>query len=120
MAIYARITEGPDPRRDSALLVDLLKRLHCDRVLLLPRLLGATLGASTAEKADASVTTGPAEAREDAQTTASTLRVTLVRSDGPGLKSLFPDTPIVGPKTWAPMQQRRGASHLISARCPAH
>jgi hypothetical protein len=116
MLIYARITEGPDPRRDSALLLDLLKRLHCDRVLLLPRPLGATLGASTAEKADPSVTSGPAagaavEAREDAQTSTSTLRVTLVRSDGPGLKSLFPDTPIVGPKTWAPMQQRRGATH---------
>ncbi|MDQ2644093.1 MAG: hypothetical protein M3020_09780 [Myxococcota bacterium] len=112
MLIYARLTEGPDPRRDSALLLDLLRRLRCDQVLLLPRPLGATLGASSAEKADASVTSAP-ETREDAQASAtpSTLRVTLVRNEGPGLRSLFPDTPIVGPKTWAPMQQRRGASH---------
>ena len=108
MLIYARITEGPDPRRDGTLLRELLERLHCDQVLLLPRPLGASLG-------DRSL--GDKGERDEGQNGASqsaagsTSRVTLVRTEGPGLRSIFPNTPVVGPKTWAPLQQRRGGTH---------
>jgi hypothetical protein len=102
MLIYARITEGPDPRRDGALLRQLLERLRCEHVLLLPRPLGASLG-------DRGL--GDKSEREEAPNAApSTTRVTLVRAEGPGLRSIFPSTPVVGPKTWAPLQQRRGAA----------
>ena len=35
------------------------------------------------------------------------LGVQLVRAEGPSAKLLFPDTQIVGPKKWAPLQQKR-------------
>ena len=105
MLIYARITEGPDPRRDGALLQQLLERLRCSEVLLLARPLGASLG-------DRSL--GDKSAHDEGPSSpASTSRVTLIRAEGPGLRSIFPNTPVVGPKTWAPLQQRRGAT-------PAH
>jgi hypothetical protein len=107
MLIYARITEGPDPRRDGALLRQLLEQLRCEQVLLLPRPLGASLGdRSLGDRGE------DRGGREDAASAApSTTRVTLVRAEGPGLRSIFPNTPIVGPKTWAPLQQRRGGAH---------
>jgi hypothetical protein len=91
MLIYARITEGPQPGQDAALLSSLLTRMHCSTVLLLPRPLGAVLASAD----DAPVPAG------------STDRVTFVRADGPGVRRIFPDTPIVGPKRWAPLQQKR-------------
>jgi hypothetical protein len=33
--------------------------------------------------------------------------VVLVRREGPGARRIFPDTPIVGPKKWAPLQQHK-------------
>jgi hypothetical protein len=101
MLVYARITEGPDPARDAALLQGLLERMRCESVLMLPRPLGASLGDRS---------NGDRPERDDpTNSAASTARVILVRADGPGLRTLFPNTPIVGPKTWAPLQQRRGA-----------
>ncbi len=91
MLVYARITEGPEPGKDGALLLALLRRLHCENVLLLPRPLGAVLwGPDTA----------PLPAGE-------TDRITFIRAPGPSVRRLFPDTPIVGPKRWALLQQRR-------------
>jgi hypothetical protein len=105
MLIYARITEGPDPQRDGSLLQNLLERLRCDRVLLLPRPLGASLGdrseGDRSERDETSSEGAPSSAPP------STTRVTLIRAEGPGLRALFPNTPVVGPKTWAPLQQQR-------------
>jgi hypothetical protein len=109
MLIYARITEGPDPRRDGALLQRLLERLNCDRVLLLPRPLGAFLGDRALPDKDEEKPDHEEPSSPDTPSGAgaSTTRVTLVRSSGPALRTLFPNTRIVGPKTWAPLQQRR-------------
>ena len=105
MLIYARITEGPDPTRDGSLLERLLERLKCDRVLLLPRPLGASLGdRSLGDRTERDETSSGSAASSAG---ASTVRVTLIRTEGPGLRALFPNTPVVGPKTWAPLQQRR-------------
>ncbi|HET9958540.1 MAG TPA: hypothetical protein VFQ61_28795 [Polyangiaceae bacterium] len=89
MLIYARVTEGPEPGRDAALLGALLHRMHCDSVLMLPRPLGADFARP-----------------DDPQVPASTDRVTLVRGEGNGVRRIFPSTPIVMPKRWAPLQQK--------------
>jgi hypothetical protein len=88
MLIYARLTEGPEPGRDGALLLSLLSRMKCQSVLLLPRPLGAVLSSDE-----------PSAANPDT--------VTMVRADGPGARRIFPATPIVLPKRWAPLQQKR-------------
>jgi hypothetical protein len=89
MLIYARVTEGPEPGRDGVLLLGLLARMKCESVLLLPHPLGAVL--SSDEEA--------APPNPDA--------ITMVRAEGPGARRIFPTTPIVLPKRWAPLQQKR-------------
>lgn len=90
MMIYARITEGPDPERDRDLLQRLLERLGCTARLFLPRPLGASLGE-----------------HDDAASESPSTRVVLKRRSGPGIRTLFPTTPIVSPKTWQPLQRKR-------------
>ncbi|HWA76377.1 MAG TPA: hypothetical protein VG937_28755 [Polyangiaceae bacterium] len=89
MLIYARVTEGPEPGRDGVLLLGLLARMKCESVLLLPHPLGAVLSSD-------------AEAQAPAPEA-----VTMVRAEGPGARRIFPNTPIVLPKRWAPLQQKR-------------
>jgi hypothetical protein len=90
MLIYARVTEGPEPGHDGALLLSLLSRMTCTSVMLLPKPLGAILSTGEASPSG-EVTDG----------------VVLIRAEGPGARRIFPDTPIVGPKRWAPLQQKR-------------
>jgi hypothetical protein len=89
MLIYARVTEGPEPGRDGALLLGLLTRMNCSQVLVLPRPLGAVVSSA------------------DEPPSAGLEGVTLVRAEGPGVRRIFPETPVVGPKRWAPLQQKR-------------
>ena len=89
MLVYARVTEGADPKLDGALLHGLLKRLGCEQMMVLPKALSVVMG----------------ETSDD--TSAHTDGVLLVRTEGPGARRIFADTPIVPPKRWAVLQARR-------------
>ncbi len=98
MLVFLRFTSGARPGGEGALLADALKKLGCTSAIFFLRPLGATL----ADQHDASASDGasPANARPE-------LGVSLARSEGPGARSLFPDTPVVPPTKWAPLQQKR-------------
>jgi hypothetical protein len=87
--IYARVTAGQHPNGDGDRVAALLHELGCKELLFLPRPL-ATLFGNAGEASNA-----------------PGLGVRLVRSEGPGARRLFPDTPIVKPTKWAPLQQKR-------------
>jgi hypothetical protein len=87
--VYARVTAGQHPTGDGDRLAALLTELGCQTVLFLPRPL-ATLFGNAGEASNA-----------------PGLGVRLVRAEGPGARRLFPDTPIVKPTKWAPLQQKR-------------
>ncbi len=89
MLLYARVTEGSKAGSDGALLRALLESLGCETMLFFPRPLGAELAAPGAEAPVGTPGSG----------------VALVRREGPGARRIFPDTPIVGPRKWAPLQQ---------------
>jgi hypothetical protein len=93
MLVYARVTEGADVTRDGALIADVLARAGCKNMLFFPRPLGVELGTErpSAEPAASATPDG----------------TVLVRRDSPGARRIFPDTPIVGPKTWALLQAQR-------------
>jgi hypothetical protein len=91
MLVYARVTEGENPGSDGALLRSLLVSLGCESTLFLPGALGAELAPPGAE----------------APVRAPGSGVVLVRAQGPSVRRIFTDTPIVGPKRWAPIQTRR-------------
>ena len=88
MLVYARVTEGLDSTLDPALLKDLLKRLGCEQIVMLPKPLGVLMGESGADPT-------------------SNEGVRFVRAEGPQARRIFPETPIVSPKRWAPLQQRK-------------
>jgi hypothetical protein len=87
--LYARVTAGQHPTGDGERLGALLKELGCQSVLFLTRPVAALLG----NTGEASLAPG--------------VGVRLVRTEGPGARRLFPDTPIVKPTRWAPLQQKR-------------
>jgi hypothetical protein len=87
--LYARVAGGPHPNGDGDRLAALLKELGCQTLLFLPRPLATLFG----DAGEASNAPG--------------LGVKLVRAEGPGARRLFPDTPIVKPTRWAPLQQKR-------------
>jgi hypothetical protein len=87
--IYVRITAGQHASGDGEHLGQLLLELGCQNILYLGRPL-ATLFGTTGEGSSA-----------------PGLGVRLVRTEGPSAKRLFPDTPIVKPTKWAPLQQKR-------------
>ena len=96
MLVFVRFTSGARPGGEGVLLADLLKRLGCSTSLFFLRPLGATFG----EQHD------PATSA-DAGAVAASSGVSLARADGPGARRLFPDTPVVLPTKWAPLQQKR-------------
>jgi hypothetical protein len=87
--IYARITAGQHPSGDGDRLAALLTELGCQTLIFLPRPLATLFG----DAGEASNAPG--------------LGVRLVRAEGPGARRLFPETPIVKPTKWAPLQQKR-------------
>jgi hypothetical protein len=93
MLIYARVTEGDEPGKDGVLLRSLLASLGCETSLFVPAALGAELAPPGAE----------------APVRAPGSGVVLVRAQAPGVRRIFTETPIVGPKRWAPLQTRRNA-----------
>jgi hypothetical protein len=93
MLIYARVTDGDHPGSDGTLLRSLLASLGCETTLFVPAALGAELAPPGAE----------------APVRAPGSGVVLVRAQGPSVRRIFAETPIVGPKRWAPLQTRRNA-----------
>jgi hypothetical protein len=91
MLLYARVTEGSKPGSDGALLRSLLESLGCKQMLFFPHPLGAELAVEGAEAPVGTPGSG----------------VVLVRREGPGARRIFPETPIVGPRKWAPLQQHK-------------
>jgi hypothetical protein len=91
MLLYARVTEGVKAEGDGMLLRTLLESLGCETMLFFPRPLGAELAAPGAEAPVGTPGSG----------------VALVRREGPGARRIFPETPIVGPRKWAPLQQHK-------------
>jgi hypothetical protein len=87
--VYARVTGGQHASGDGDELGKLLTELGCQTLLFLPRPLATLFG----NAGEASNSPG--------------LGVRLVRAEGPGAKLLFPDTPVVKPTKWAPLQQKR-------------
>jgi hypothetical protein len=87
--LYARVTAGQHEGGDGERLGLLLAELGCQTVLYLPRPLATLFG-----------TAGEAS-------NAPGFGVQLIRTEGPGARRLFPDTPIVKPTRWAPLQQKR-------------
>jgi hypothetical protein len=87
--VYARVTGGQHASGDGDELGKLLTELGCQSLVFLPRPLATLFGSS----GEASNSPG--------------LGVRLVRTEGPGAKLLFPDTPVVKPTKWAPLQQKR-------------
>jgi hypothetical protein len=103
MLVFVRFTAGARPSGEGPLLADLLKRLGCASSLYFLRPLGVTLG-DVHESAGAD----PTSAAGGSGVAASSYSgVSLVRADGPGARRLFPDTPVVPPTKWAPLQQKR-------------
>ena len=95
MLVFVGLTSGARPGGEGALLADLLKRLGCTTSLFFLRPLGVVLG----DVRDSSA--------GDPNNVAPSSGISLVRSEGPGARRLFPDTPVVPPTRWAPLQQKR-------------
>lgn len=91
MLVFVRFTAGARPGGEGALLIELMKRLGCSTSLFFLRPLGVAMGDAPADPAAPSPLGG----------------VSLSRAEGPGTRRLFPDTPVVPPTVWAPLQQKR-------------
>ena len=91
--------QGHDLRiGEGDLLKELLKRLGCSSSLFFLRPLGVTLGENRDSREGGVV---------DPTSAAPSQGVGLARAEGPGARRLFPDTPVVPPTRWAPLQQKR-------------
>jgi len=98
MLVFVRFTAGARPGGEGALLNELLKRLGCASSVFFLRPLGVVLGDSR---------DGHDAAAADPNNAGPTQGVGLARAEGPGARRLFPDTPVVPPTHWAPLQQKR-------------
>ena len=98
MLLYVRFTAGARANGEGDLLKELLKRLGCSSSVFFLRPLGVALG----ESRDSHEGAAP-----DSTTAAVSQGVSLARAEGPGARRLFPDTPVVPPTRWAPLQQKR-------------
>jgi hypothetical protein len=96
MLVFVTFTAGARPGGEGDLLKELMKRLGCSASVFFLRPLGVTLGDDNREGGAADPTS--AQAGQG---------VGLARAEGPGARRLFPDTPVVPPTRWAPLQQKR-------------
>ena len=98
MLVFVRFTAGARASGEGDLLKDLLKRLGCSSSVFFLRPLGVVLGESRDSHESGAV---------DPSSPPSAQGVGLARAEGPGARRLFPDTPVVPPTRWAPLQQKR-------------
>jgi hypothetical protein len=92
MMLYAEVTTAPVPGQDRLLLARLLSELGGRQILLLREPLGVAIGGDR-DLAGQPVAKQPG--------------LRLVRSEGPGARRIFADTPVVSPGVWAPLQRKR-------------
>jgi hypothetical protein len=97
MLVFVRFTAGARPTGEGPLLSELLKRLGCSASVFFLRPLGVVLGDNREGR----------EGGADPAGAQPSQGVGLARAEGPGARRLFPDTPIVPPTRWAPLQQKR-------------
>lgn len=97
MLIYAELAKVPEPATaaDAKALDALVKKLGCSSRILLARPLAIALGGDT------DLAGGAVRAPSGAGA------VRLLRTEAPGAKRIFEDTPIVPFSTWYPLQQQR-------------
>jgi hypothetical protein len=91
MLLYAEAPPGPDAAH---LLDALLARLGCSSRMALAHALTPALGGTTSISGDPVMLSDVATVR-------------LVRREPPSARSIFEDTPVVGPEVWQPLQMRR-------------
>ncbi len=91
--IYAVVSGARSPDRDGALLQRVMKDAGAREVLFLNAPWDLALGG------DRDLSGHPMAERDGA--------LRLVRREAPGARRLFPDTPVVAPKVWYPLQARR-------------
>ena len=91
MLLYVH-ADAPDA---GVALASLLRQLGCSQQMIPPRALVPRLGGSLGLDLELATTplSGPT--------------VTLVRGEAPAARALFPDTPIVAPEVWMPLQAKR-------------
>ena len=84
-----------DSNESGAAMSSLLKQLGCSQQMIAPKTLLARLGGSLGLDLELATTpmAGPT--------------VTLVRGEAPSARTLFPDTPVVPPEIWVPLQAKR-------------
>jgi hypothetical protein len=85
--IYAEVASGPDASRDAKMFETLLRRIGASRIIYFGHPLNVRLGANTS-------------------TTPASIKLTR-RDDGPSGIRIFQRTPIVAPKEWMPLQDKR-------------
>ncbi len=95
MLVFVRFTAGAHPGGEGDLLKELMKRLGCSASVFFLRPLGVVLGDNHEATA------------VDPSSVQANQGVGLARAEGPGARRLFPDTPVVPPTRWAPLQQKR-------------
>jgi hypothetical protein len=94
MLVYAEF-EGEDAAQKTAVLGKLLHKLGCKELLWLEHSLEPLLGGTT------TLAGTPGKVPE------GKVGVTLVRGQAPGVRRIFPDTPVVPFKVWQPLQKHR-------------
>jgi hypothetical protein len=92
MVVYAEVATVADPSRDAALLAMVLKEAHCGERLFLRSSLVVALGGVTDL------------AGHPVRLTSSAIR--LVRERAERARRLFPETPILAPGDWTPLQRQ--------------
>jgi len=97
MLVFVGFTAGARPGGEGELLKELMKRLGCSSSVFFLRPLGVVLGDNRETH----------EGTSDPAVAQSSSGVRLARAEGPGARRLFPDTPVVPPTVWAPLQQKR-------------
>ena len=96
MLVFVRLTAGARPGGEGMLLSEVMKRVGCTTSLFFLRPLGAVLGEARDTPTD-----------PNAPPPGASAGISFARADGPGARRLFPDTPVVLPTRWAPLQQKR-------------
>jgi hypothetical protein len=99
MLVFVRFTAGARPAGEGDLLKELLQRLGCSSSVFFLRPLGVVLGDNNRESHEAGAGGSASPSANQG--------VGLARAEGPGARRLFPDTPVVPPTRWAPLQQKR-------------
>lgn len=91
MLLYAEVMTAADPGRDGALLSKLLDAVHCSARAFLVDELPLAIG-------------GTEDLAGHPTTIADALR--LVRAEIPSVRRIFPETPVLPPQVWQPLQQQ--------------